>query len=88
MNTTALEQLREFMGSQGMKGQVKAPEYLDDEFRITLELPDGSPTMLVDRNRAYTRMDRVCCTLARIAGIKADGRGFTVRTHSNGDLWF
>lgn len=88
MNTTALEQLRKFMGSQGMKGQVKAPEYLDDEFRITLELPDGSPTVLVDRNRAYTRMDRVCCTLARIAGIKADGRGFTVRTHSNGDLWF
>ena len=88
MNTTALEQLRGFMESHGMNGHVKAPEYLDDEFRITLELPGSTPTVLVDRNKAYTRMGRVCCTLARIAGIRTDGRCYTVRTHSNGDLWF
>ena len=88
LNTTARAQLTDFFERHGLKGNIQGINRLEEMFGITLELPDGPKELSVKSEKVIKHMDRVCCTLARFAGIKVEGRGYRINTSGSGNLYF
>ena len=89
LNTTAQTQLMDFFERHGMKGRVQGVKRLSyDKFKISIELPDGPKELSVESKKVFKYIDRVCCTLARLAGIKVEGRGYKILKDEDGDLSF
>lgn len=87
-NITAKEQLTEFFEKNGMKGTIYGTPYMDDDFCLALYVNGRKQEFTIDREKVYNHIDRVCCTLARFAGIPARGRGYRLQVQKDGELTF
>lgn len=85
LNTTAKAQLNDFFAKHGIEGCADGLIYdFDDDFRVSLYLSSGPLCICISRSKVFHHIDRVCCTLARLAGVPVNGKGYRVRKHEKG----